>query len=141
VTMVAREQVFAAVLVAAVVGAVAAGLAVVGSPAKARLRRLDERRIEDLRDISQATDRHYLRYGRLPPSLDSLTPEIGAPSSIRDPAGAEPYVYRVLSDSTYELCARFALGSSTSEGRFGPDLWAHRAGQQCFQLQGRRPGR
>lgn len=101
----ANPVVVIAVVVA--VAAIAAGVMIIGSPAEQRGRRLDERRVEDLRDAARGVNLHWTRHGRLPASLDLLSREAGVNVATRDPASGESYEYRVLNDTTYELCATF----------------------------------
>lgn len=114
--------------------AVLAGLYTAGSPAEARLRRLDARRVADLRHARQSVDYFWTQHGLLPPALDSLFQTPSAWFRFRDPATAQPYSYRRTSDTTYDLCADFARPSS-AEMYGGPDeMWDHTAGPRCFHL-------
>jgi hypothetical protein len=113
---------------AIVMATMAAGFAVLGSPAEERGRRLDGRRVADLRSIAAGVNLFFTRRGRLPASLDELG-ELGPGPSRADPATGEPYEYRVLGTRSYEVCATFAHGGARSRAE---DFWAHRAGRQCF---------
>lgn len=122
-----------AMAIAVVLVVVFVGLLVSGSPAAARARRLDAARVAALRDLAQVIDVHWTGHGRLPAVLDDLRAE-GRPYLRRlDPETGEPYEYRALTDSTYELCARFAKESRSG----GDDLWAHGSGRCCFALRAR----
>ncbi|MYH08984.1 MAG: hypothetical protein F4143_02255 [Gemmatimonadales bacterium] len=150
---------------AAVAAAVALGIGFLGSPAEERERRVDDRRLADLHEITAAADLYWTRHGRLPASLDDLAAEPGLNISTRDPTSSEIYEYRALDDGRYEVCATFATdaggatGSSSivqrsCQGCHGPgspiagrlddpvaahvafrDLWAHGAGRHCFQMR------
>ena len=78
------------------------------SPAQERLRRLDERRVDDLRSISAELDFYWTREGTLPSSLEDLAKEPGVFVELYDPQTDQPYEYWVLDSNTYELCAEFA---------------------------------
>lgn len=117
-------------LSAVVLVAVGAGLYLVGSPAKARLHALDDRRASDLREASHQVSAYWQARAALPPTLDSLSPIAGDSLAYRDPATGTPYEYRVTGDSTYDLCAVFTY---PSEGGYGVDPWRHPAGKHCFQ--------
>jgi hypothetical protein len=121
--------------VTAVVAAVLAGLFALGSPTEERARRIDERRVSDLRGISAATDLFLTRHARLPASLEELTAEPGVTVGTRDPASSEPYPYQPLDSVRYEVCATFERESEEISRDPKRDLWAHGAGRQCFQLE------
>jgi hypothetical protein len=122
---------FAAVAAAAVV---VAGLFMIGSPSEERARTLDERRVDDLRDISRWTNLYFDRQHRLPANFEEVSREGGVGVDGRDPAGGT-YEYRVTSATTYELCATFQRDSSDRRGATSGDFWSHEAGRRCFQLK------
>ncbi len=123
-----------------VVLAIVAGLAAVGGPGTARLEKLDAARLDQLRAIEQAVDNTWRRTGALPPSLESLDVQF-SDRARNDPETGEPYEYRVLSDSTAELCGTFAQADDF--GAVGIPEWSdigpHRAGRHCFTLYPPRP--
>ena len=118
-----------------VVAAVIIGVILLDSPAQERLRRLDERRVADLREIADELDYYWTREGILPSSLEELSAEPGVFVELFDPETGQPYEYRVLSSSTYELCAQFARDTAEEQDRFYKDYWAHGPGRQCFELE------
>jgi hypothetical protein len=120
--------------VLAVLAAVAGGLVFLGPPAEQRARSLDERRIEDLRGISRATDLYWTRHMRLPESLTALSGEPGTSIVSRDPGTDELYGFQRLGGETYELCGVFERDSSDGQARATGDFWSHGAGRHCFQL-------
>ena len=72
--------------VAAVAMSVVYGLTRVGSPSDERERRLDERRVEDLRGgIARAVDLHWTRRGSLPASLHELSDATVRDVALNDP--------------------------------------------------------
>ena len=160
----AGTQVFVGLAIGAVVVAVVGGLIVLGPPSEERARRLDERRVEDLRGITRAADLYWTRRGRLPSSLEDLSRESGVSVSARDPGTTQDYEFRVLDAETYELCARFdrntpdpgdsapapigfegvlerqppdgrALGIAADPAQdVSEDFWSHGVGRRCFRL-------
>lgn len=118
--------------------AVVAGLFVLGSPSEERGRRLDHRRVRDLQAIKAATDLYWTRNTRVPASLEELTAEPGVSISTQDPERSLEYGYRPLDSLRYEVCASFASASEETATDPERNLWAHGAGQQCFQLEARR---
>lgn len=113
---------------AVVIAAVIAGLMVLGSPAKERERRMDERRVEQLGELGRVVDFYRSKHGRLPSSLDELEREGGSALGTRDPGTQQAYEFRVLDTDKYELCAQFQQASRTV------GFWRHGAGRQCFAL-------
>ena len=122
-------------LIVAVLAVVIVGVTLLDSPAQERLRRLDERRVDDLRSISAELDIYWTREGTLPSSLEDLAKEPGIFMELHDPETGRPYEYRVLSSNTYELCAEFARDTADGQGRPYRDYWSHGQGRHCFELE------
>lgn len=129
------------VLVVAIVGvviaAVVGGLSLIGSPNQERARRVDMRRVADLRGIAAAMDRYWTRHGSLPQSLDALERERGFSIESTDPETGQPYEYRPGSQGAYSLCAQFAESSTQAQQTRPEKFWSHGAGRQCFDLHAR----
>ena len=115
--------------IAAVVAAVLAGLWSIGSPSEQRLRRLDERRVSDLTQLSQAVHWYHTERRALPAAASDLVNGNRLSRLPVDPSTEEPYEYRVTGERQFELCAVFAR-SSRSE--YADDFWYHDAGQRCY---------
>ena len=119
-----------AATVAAVAGFVALGLFSIDPPGEARARRLDTRRVADLRHVARVIDVHWTRDGALPASLAELPGLDDA--ALEDPVSRRPYDYRAVTASAFELCARF----DTETTRLERDhLWWHPTGRHCFRLE------
>lgn len=112
-----------------VIVAIAAGLWLIGSPELQRSRRLDERRLEDLRLITAQIDGYWTRHRALPETLDALQTEPGMAPAPVDPVRHEPYSYRPIDEDSYELCAVFATLSEHPGS-----TWAHEKGEDCFEF-------
>lgn len=137
-----RSTFFAAILIIAVLSSVIVGIVLLGPPSEWRLRQLDERRVSDLRELSYAIDDYWAREGTIPTSLEELASEERIVGELADPETGEPYEYRALGDTTYELCAVFALDRAIDDRDYlYRSLWFHEAGRQCFQLEARDTGR
>ena len=119
-----------------VIASIVAGVLVLDPPAEERLRRLDERRVNDLRQLAYAIDLHWTREGVLPSALDSQLAEIDA-NQIADPETGEAYGYRKVDEDTYELCATFSRDTSNEHLVSYREFWLHSEGRQCFQLKAR----
>ena len=118
-----------------VVIAVVSGFIVLGPPSEERARRLDDRRVADLRVITRAVDLYWTRRGRLPSSLDDLSQESGVNISSRDPGTAQVYDFHVLGTETYELCSHFQYNAVNPAQGMIRNFWSHGVGRQCFQLE------
>jgi len=129
------KGILAATVVAVVAVAVVAGLILLGSPAQERMRKLDARRVSDLREAANAVDFHWTRHGCLPSSLEELSRKPGVHVKLLDPETEQPYEYRVLSGNTYELCAHFAHDTAEEHNALHKDFWSHGSGRYCFRLE------
>lgn len=123
--------------------AVVVGFFVAGSPLYGRDQRFDEVRLTDLRAIQgeiQSIALGDARYGPTPPTAlqnplpatldDVLQKAVYMQPNIRDPETDEPYVYNVVSNTAYELCATFSIAREQTYDIF----WNHPAGQHCYQF-------
>jgi hypothetical protein len=138
---------------AAAVLAVIAGLITLGSPSRARDRRLDQLRIDDLAQLSAFIDGYWRKHAALPPSTDSLVAARDLDHVPSDPKTGTPYTYLASGERSYRLCATFALPSDSNAARSYsydpmvlnvggsgmpiaqvPHSWRHGAGESCFDL-------
>ncbi len=118
-------------VVVTVVGiAVVAGLVLIGSPGEERMRRLDAKRVSDLRMIVSSIDDYWRRHDRLPSTLTDFANEPDLSPPTRDPETDEPYEYRALDSTAYEICSVFHLPAPGS--RKDADFWFHASGRQCY---------
>lgn len=121
-----------------------AGIWAVGTPGDARTMKLDERRRGDINDLRYAiTDMLYRSdTATLPETLDEVD-TLYSESHKFDPQTGDPYTYRRLSDSQFELCATFALEYPSDNyaevkfyGKGGYDEeMSHPAGEHCFKFE------
>jgi hypothetical protein len=133
----------AAATVAAVL-VVIAGLLTLGMPSRARERRLDGLRVEDLSQLSSSIDIYWNKHSALPLTLDSLVSARQLDRVPLDPQSNTAYTYLVSGERSYRLCATFAQPSDTSADPIhgngfevlGPNShsWRHGAGESCFDL-------
>lgn len=126
------RKVLVGIVFVVVVGALAGGFYLLGTPAEERTRRLDERRTLDLQRLQLAADLYWTRNGRLPSTLEELAREAGTNIYNRDPVSGQPYEYSVKGAETYELCAVFQ-GQGQSGG-----FWSHGPGRRCFEITSRK---
>jgi hypothetical protein len=117
--------------ITAVVAAVAAGLWSIGSPSEQRLRRLDERRVADLTQLSQAVYWHQDQRHALPAGAAELVDGRRLSRLPLDPSTEEPYEYRVTGELKFEVCAVFDRASPSEDAK---DFWYHDVGRRCFEF-------
>ena len=114
---------------------VAAAVWVMGGPNIQRVRRMDERRASDLRDLQSAIEQHHRDNDRLPPDLATLARQPGVTLPVADPMTQQRYTYEVQASDRYILCATFVTDTAAEGQRpYGlQNEWAHGAGHTCFQ--------
>lgn len=134
-----RGGLFAGVAIALVLLAVGAGVYVMGSPSENRARRLDEQRVDDLREWARAIDSFWTANKQLPSSLAEIKrQQAWSYLAESDAATGQPYEYHATGTSTYQLCATFDRASRVEGERRDP-IWEHDAGRACFALEARTP--
>lgn len=105
-------------------------------PGVQRQRRMDARRIEDLKSIEYSVDTYWERKKALPQSLAAMQKEPGLKTDLKDPQTGGAYEYQVKTPKSYSLCAVFSLDSSDNSQEFSTARkWSHGAGRQCFDLK------
>ncbi|GGE58870.1 type II secretion system protein [Actibacterium pelagium] len=101
---------FGVVVVLAIIG----GIVTVGGPATGRMEKRDQARLSDIRALQNyVTCVARARDKTLPDSLDGNN-ECRRELDRTDPFDGTPYVYRKLSETSYELCANFELPDALS---------------------------
>jgi len=134
------------VFIFAVVGIVAvstiAGFFVAGSPFRERLRKFDERRVQDLQNIQWQIVNYWQRKEKLPATLEELRDDISGYIAPSDPESGLVYEYRALASVQFELCADFKTQREETlsvapkqvfpEGRGISESWTHGIGRVCF---------
>lgn len=121
------------IVIVASAATIVSGILIAGSPKEARLRNFDLQRTSDLSELRFFVENYYRENEKLPEDLTATQLK-----DIKDPESGQPYEYRIIDESTYELCAIFSLSAEESENSFrrfpGEDEWHfHEAGKQCFQ--------
>ena len=130
----------------AVLVSIVGGFFIMGSPFTLRMKRFDERRVNDLQNIQYQIVNFYQRKGNLPNSLDELKDPIAGFNIPNDPDSAASYGYEKVADLNFKLCADFSLESGAQIDSknvtrpvpvfLGNDYlnenWRHNSGKQCF---------
>ena len=129
-----------------VLASIIVGFFIMGSPFTLRMKRFDERRVNDLQNIQYQIVNFYQRKGNLPNSLDELKDPIAGFNIPNDPDSAASYGYEKVADLNFKLCADFSLESNTqtdskymtrpipisSEIFLVNENWRHQKGAVCF---------
>lgn len=125
------QRIAAIASVVVVLAAVAAGLMWIGSPAEQRLLRLDERRVQHLRQLALGVNGSWDRQKVLPATLADIVDGRWLSRVPVDPSSDAAYEYRVTGPLGFELCAVFERASRPRETG---DFWYHDAGRRCFEF-------
>lgn len=125
------EPLFLGVAGLACLVAVGSGLWLMGPPSEQAARRIDDRRLDDLRSLARGVDIYYEQNAALPESLDAMNAELQTTLPLQDPETGAPYHYSAASDKTFKLCADFGRAS---EDVLRDSTWAHGAGSKCYTL-------
>ena len=114
-----------------VVITIIAGLALSGMPSEQRFKRLDERRVSDLRRLTRSLYSYWDTHDTFPADLDVLLDGQHLSRMPLDPVSGLPYEYQLDTPSRYHLCARFDRSSSHEKSS---NFWAHEGGQRCYSF-------
>ena len=138
-----RNLIFGGASSIAVIATFCAGLSVAGTPSQQRQFEADNKRVQNLRELSWAIQTYYRLSsnsgGRahLPATPDELvqTHRI-VRSMLIDPETNIPYEYVPRANgSNYQLCATFAASSSErTNSAYESPFWHHDSGRTCFAL-------
>ncbi len=154
--------IFSSISVILVAAAIVYSFMIMGSPAKQRLLRLDDRRINDLQSIQYQVINYWQQKEKLPEELSVLSNSTTGYSLPVEPEfeKGNSYEYFVKDKLKFELCATFALPMPqgwqeySSGGGIAPmvaydtketsnvsypyrgginESWDHQAGRTCFE--------
>ncbi len=124
----ARERtiwrIFALVLV---IGSIAIGFLVLGSPKTQRLYKYDNQKINDLTSIRYSIENYVYSNNMLPTKLEDMT-DYSYGVTYEDPQTKEKYEYIITGENTYQLCAVFNKATSV-QSKYS---WNHTEGRNCF---------
>ncbi len=135
------KKIFLAIVIATVAVVAGIGFYYLGFLQQTRAEKLDQQRINDLKQISKRLNSiRDMDRDRLPRTLKELqsTPTSNYPpiSSITDPLTGEPYEYSPYSPPNYTLCATFQTDNRGQEKDYDFILrrWVHPIGRHCFSF-------
>ena len=129
------SQIFFGVIVTVTVASIIGSFFIIDSPNTARMKKYDQQRVNDLSNLDSMINVYYAENKFLPADLTEARF-----SQFKDPATSQSYSYRIIDETTYEVCADFDLavdqdGARNSEPMYyyGNKNWYyHGKGNQCF---------
>lgn len=127
---------FAVIFILVVIAAVTAGLFFIDSPSEARGKKEDAERVYNLQQISYGVENYYRENKKLPLDLSAIQ-KINPEYIFKDPVTGELYEYRVIGETTYNLCAKFTYSNRDQGMERNPSYynmnWMHEKGYFCFE--------
>ncbi len=133
---------FAYTVIVVVAVAIVGGFFVVGSPQNERLRRFDDKRVQDLQSLQSYIVEYWRNKNKLPDNLAALNDDLRGIKTPKDPQVGGDYEYQVKGPLTFALCADFVTESQAEdslrpsyayEPYFPGATWQHGKGKQCFE--------
>lgn len=125
-----------------IAAAIVAGFFIVGSPFEERIRRFDDRRVQDLQNIQSEIINYWTSKESLPNTLSDIRDDIRGIVIPKDPETGGEYEYIIRGNLTFALCATFSrasesMNSSTPKPVRDPyytgENWEHSEGRVCFE--------
>lgn len=134
------------VMAALALAALGFAFANIGSPGRNRELTIDQRRVEDLSNITECLRQGWQHTKDLPASLHDQSLTVNCPwfsevKNLADPVTRQPYEYSRASASAFSVCAVFALPSADDQSPYitrpiypasMTETWQHPAGRFCF---------
>lgn len=122
----------------AVVIVLISGFVFVESPNQIRVRKFDNKILENFDNIKYAVENFYYDSKRLPENLRELVPGLlFADDVIKNITNGKEYDYQILEDNKYKICADFQASNKDVFGncyeKWFNKEWAHDKGYQCFE--------
>lgn len=142
-------KIFFTITIAIVAAAIIAGLFVVGSPNKERLRRFDDFRLQHLQQIQSEVITYWQVKNTLPERLSDIADPTRGIIIPKDPQTGADYEYEKTGELHFTLCTSFNTDSKAAFERgpkyapypampypTGADMmnqnWDHGTGRTCF---------
>jgi hypothetical protein len=133
------RKVWTFVTLVIILGAIAWGFSVLGSPRTQQLIKYDEQKVGDLTNMNSAVQNYYQSKGMLPNTLAEISGSNYYHFVLNDAQTGRPYEYQKTSETTYNVCAIFNKQSEPDSGKnygysypYGSGSWTHTAGHYCF---------
>lgn len=128
------SQMFFVIVVVVALASLVGGFLIVDSPAVARMKKQDQKRVSDLYALDSLLTSQYNSQNSLPEDLSAAKFK-----DFQDPVSGDIYIYQKLSDNEYEICASFSLEADQDLDYYRPwsggrDWEFHGSGQECYQV-------
>lgn len=123
-----------------VIGVFIAALFVVESPKETRNRKIDERTINNIWDVSNAIESYYQEFDILPNDFDELIDKENflSQKDLENPLSGDRLEYKIVSETKYEICTDF-LTSNLEQEDYDKYYYntgnnnLHDSGYQCLE--------
>jgi len=126
------RSIFAVIAVVVTIAAVVCGFLITSGPGSARKKRIDENRLQSLRNLFNAVNNYAYTENKLPANLQEINSNnYRTTEDLVDPETGKPYEYRPTGVDTYELCATFTTSNKNTS--YGVQDWQHDIGRTCFK--------
>ena len=134
------QKIWLIVSMAVILGSIAWGFSVLGSPRTQKLYKYDSAKVSDVQNIDQQIVSYWQMKGVLPASLSDLTTGGNYFSVPLDQQTKKSYEYVRGGDKNYSLCAEFNKTSNDTNTSkrysapypYGGGTWTHPEGRYCF---------
>jgi len=100
-----------------VIAAILYGFKLAGSPFNQKMLSQDSSRLSNMSIIKSSIDQYYQENKMLPKTLEDLVPKFSAKLPI-DPGTQKPFDYKLVTASSYSLCATFALDTKDPKSTY-----------------------
>jgi hypothetical protein len=87
------------------------GIIRTGGPFSAKNVKLDEERLNNFSEISREVNSMYAKNNKLPPNITYIDENKSSPLKLKDPETKKYYEYKILSQTSYNLCTEFSTDS------------------------------
>jgi hypothetical protein len=124
-----RDRIMAALSASVVALILILGFLQLGPPRSQRDYRADEKRVQELYQLSSEIQNYWRTHAsQLPPTINAL------PGTHLDPVTHAQYEYQHGQGSQFTLCATFSRDTPSRENSNDSDPWNHSAGRHCFPM-------
>lgn len=110
-----------------VLGSIAIGFLVLGSPRTQRLYKYDTQKLENISNIKYSIENYVYSNNMLPAKLEDIN-DYSYRINTEDPQTKQKYEYIITGENTYQLCAVF----NKATPKYDNSLWRHPEGRHCF---------
>jgi len=109
-----------------------------GSPQAARNKRNDDKRIQDIQSMKNWINSYYTKNTTLPATLQEAAASYSSSGNSKvpvDPETNNAYLYQIVTDKEYKICATFSTNTSDTTQKYMVE-YEHPSGSHCLTFQG-----